>query len=140
MTSSLCFFCRSTWLDERKKHAAVSREGRLSLESVLALSLLYPHHALGPYLPSRGCFCCCCCCCCCVLISGNRRGEDNAVNAEFQYKYDNEEVRFCSTRRRHHLRNSCFLILGQAEVLVLLLLLCSCSYVSQGCALPLCQC
>lgn len=25
--------------------------------------------------------------------SGNRRGEDNAVNAEFQYKYDNEEVR-----------------------------------------------
>lgn len=25
--------------------------------------------------------------------TGNRRGEDNAVNAEFQYKYDNEEVR-----------------------------------------------
>lgn len=24
--------------------------------------------------------------------TGNRRGEDNAVNAEFQYKYDNEEV------------------------------------------------
>ena len=29
---------------------------------------------------------------CCGRI-GNRRGEDNAVNAEFQYKYDNEEVR-----------------------------------------------
>lgn len=33
----------------------------------------------------------------CVLLcnrrTGNRRGEDNAVNAEFQYKYDNEEVR-----------------------------------------------
>lgn len=27
-------------------------------------------------------------------LTGNRRGEDNAVNAEFQYKYDNEEVKF----------------------------------------------
>lgn len=26
-------------------------------------------------------------------LAGNRRGEDNAVNAEFQYKYDNEEVK-----------------------------------------------
>lgn len=27
------------------------------------------------------------------MNTGNRRGEENAVNAEFQYKYDNEEVR-----------------------------------------------